>query len=171
MKAMTSKQPSETADALERRILEEVPRLRAFLRKLARDEAEDLLQEALERVLRYRSAFDPEGSLRGWLQKTAFRVYLDHRGRRSRSPEPLGERADRLIGGASASQLEAREEVERLLSGLSAPEREVILRFHRDERSIDEIAKDLGMPGGTVKSHLHRARRKIARRGSGRRDA
>ena len=40
-------------------------------------------------------------------------------------------------------------------------EREVLLRFHRDEASVEEIARQLPMPAGTVKSHLHRARARL----------
>jgi RNA polymerase sigma-70 factor (ECF subfamily) len=72
-----------SVDALQNQIVAHVPRLRAFLRKLSgsAQDAEDLLQDTLERSLRYRHSFDRSGSLPGWLMKTAFRCYLDLRDR------------------------------------------------------------------------------------------
>jgi RNA polymerase sigma-70 factor (ECF subfamily) len=57
-----------------------------------------------------------------------------------------------------------REQVERMLVPLSPVEREVLLRFHQREESVAEIARALALPEGTVKSHLSRARHKLARR-------
>ena len=49
---------------------------------------------------------------------------------------------------------------------LSGPKsREVVERFHRDGQSVATIGSELGLPEGTVKSHLHRARRRLAARG------
>lgn len=45
-----------------------------------------------------------------------------------------------------------------------AIERRVLLEFHQDGRSVREIARALGSPEGTVKSDLHRARRRLAER-------
>jgi RNA polymerase sigma-70 factor (ECF subfamily) len=97
--------------------------------------------------------------------KTAVRVHLDHRRRRSRAPEELGDRAEHLLA-APLVDPEARDLVENLLQRLSPIERTVVLAFHRDARSLREIAQSLDMPLGTVKSHLHRARIKLARGGS-----
>jgi len=40
----------------------------------------------------------------------------------------------------------------------------VLLRFHQREESVAEIASLLALPEGTVKSHLSRARHKLAQR-------
>jgi len=161
---------TESQRELERRILGEVPRLRAFLRNLAGEEADDLVQETIARGLRYRSAFRPAGSLVGWMTRIAFRVFLDHRARAARAPEALGER-EREIAAPETMGLDDREEIDRRLAVLSDMEREILLAFHRDGRSIAEIAQRRRMPAGTVKSHLHRARRKLGRRGPTQRDA
>jgi RNA polymerase sigma-70 factor (ECF subfamily) len=47
------------------------------------------------------------------------------------------------------------------LSSLGEIQREIILLFHQQSWSISDIARYLQMPEGTVKSHLHRARRKM----------
>ena len=146
---------------LERRISSEIPHLRAYLRHLAPREAEDLLQDVLERALRYRSAFDPNGSLRGWLQKTAFHVVLDFRRKGAKAPRLLGDGIWE-IEAPEKRPLAKKEQVNRLLKRLSRIEKEIVLRFHCRDESISRIARSLHMPEGTVKSHLHRARRKLA---------
>lgn len=145
------------------RIEAEIPGLRRFLtsRALPGDEVEDVLQDALARALRYRGSFDPAGSLGGWLRTTALRVSLDHRARRARGPLALGEAAEEL---AEPTPLEApdADEVRRLLLRLRPIEREVLVRFHQHGESVEQIARALARPVGTVKSDLHRARRRLA---------
>jgi RNA polymerase sigma-70 factor (ECF subfamily) len=149
--------------ALEDRILAHEPRLRAFLRKLSgsAQDTEDLVQETLTRGLRYQGSFDPVGSLPGWLMKTAFRCYLDLRARRRREPGQLGDAAE-LVTATDRSPVEARDLVSHLLQRLPPVEQDIVLRFHHRQETVAEIAQRLGMPVNTVKSHLHRARRKLA---------
>ncbi len=150
---------------LEREMLGELPSVRAFLGKLLsgrRDvEVEDLVQETVARALRYQSSFDPRHSLGPWLRRTAFRVFLDHGGAPQRDShaevvEPEAPRSE-LDG-----RVETREALEHILRSLQGVEREVLVRFHRDEQPLSEIATALGLPIGTVKSHLHRARKRLA---------
>ena len=149
--------------ALEDRILEHVPRLRAFLRKLSGSahDTEDLLQDTLERSLRHRRSFDPGGSLSGWLTKTAFRCYLDLREKRRREPSQLGDAAE-MVRARNQPSAEARDLIGQLLRRLAPIEQDIVLRFHHRRESIAEIGDALGMPVNTVKSHLHRARRKLS---------
>lgn len=157
---------AEARDPLEERLVGEIPALRAFLLRLAgsparRHEVDDLVQETLARALRYRGSFDPERSPGPWLRATALRLWID-RGRPARAEhEPLeGETAAEERGDA----LERRDSVRRVLAALEGAEREVLVRFHGRGESIRAIASALGLPEGTVKSHLHRARRRLAER-------
>jgi len=52
-------------------------------------------------------------------------------------------------------------ELERCLSKLPEMQREVITLFYLEEKSIEDVAQILDIPEGTVKSHLHRARRAL----------
>jgi len=159
------KERLRSEDSLEARLLAEIPHLRAFLRRLmgglAPVDGEDVLQEVMSRALRYRDAFDRRRALRPWLRTTALRAWLDHRERRRREPVALGDREDELRA-PMGDEMESAESVESLLRPLSAVERDVLVRFHRDDCSVREIAEALRMPEGTVKSHLHRARRRLA---------
>ena len=153
--------------ALDERLAAEIPRLRGFLGKLngARGvDVDDLVQESLARALRYRESFDGRRALWPWLKRTAFRVFLDQR-RAARASGDQGDEAIAEVPAWDRDGLAQREEVHRLLAALPAIEREVLLRFHRDGRSVREIAAERGIPEGTIKSHLHRARRRLAARG------
>jgi RNA polymerase sigma-70 factor (ECF subfamily) len=151
-------------EPLEARLPAQIPPLRPFLARLtggAGADAEDLLQEVMARALRYRDSFDPRRPLGPWLRTTALRAWFDLRERRRREPIALGE-DERELAAPPAPEVGAGEGLEALLKPLSAVEREVLLRFHRDGASVREVAAALGMPEGTVKSHLHRARRRLA---------
>jgi RNA polymerase sigma-70 factor (ECF subfamily) len=51
--------------------------------------------------------------------------------------------------------------VQQYLAKLPEIQREVITLFYLEERSIEDVAEILDIPEGTVKSHLHRARRAL----------
>ena len=154
------------ADALSERLPAALPALRAYVRALVRSagpepEAEDVVQEALTRALSHRGTYDPARPVLPWLKRTALRTFLDLRARPRPRPIPL-EEATEPRAPAAADTLAQRELVERLLERLGVREREVLERFHRQGQSVREIAGALGVAEGTVKSLLHRARRRLA---------
>lgn len=161
---------ASTADSrrLEARLAAEAPALRAFLRRIAghgasREEADDLAQDAIARALRYRDAYDESRPIASWLRGIALRVLLDHRERRSRAPAAVDGDGHEAVSPTDHT-VEHRDALERLLAPLSSVERDVLVRFHAHGEEVLEIARALELPEGTVKSHLHRARRKLARR-------
>src|SRR5262245_9612224 len=155
-------------ESLRERLLAEAPGLRSFAARLfgrAGADADDVAQEALARAWRYRRKFDERRELGPWLRRAALRVFLDHQERARRAPEAL----DAEPIAPARDVVASRDELESWLAPLSETEREVLMRFHRRRESISEIAARLSMPEGTVKSHLHRARRKLAERSEERR--
>ncbi len=56
---------------------------------------------------------------------------------------------------------EFRLQVEEQLQELSAIERTVLVLYHQEERSYEQIAAVLNMPVGTIRTHLHRGRKKL----------
>ena len=135
--------------------------LLAFLRRLCGgQDAEDVLQETMERIWRYRKAFDPDQAPKAWLFRSAFRTFLDHRKRRQRLPETLGQ-VDLQVSAPDPHTADLRDQLRQALSALNPTERDILLRFHRNAETLAEIARALHMPVNTVKSHLHRARLKL----------
>lgn len=150
-------------EPLEAALAPELPALRLYARRLAgAGEAEDLVQETLVRALRARGSFDPERALAPWLRRILLRLWIDQRKRADRRAGPLP--ASESLAARSEPGLESAEELERLLARLAPIERELLTGFHRDGLSIRELAARHALPEGTVKSHLHRARRELARR-------
>lgn len=153
-------------DALAAALAQQLDALRPFVTGLARRgpaalDADDLLQDVMERALRYRHTHQPGRALLPWLRRTAFRVFLDQRASLTRRPAGVDDLAA-LPAPGRADRLALVDEVRHLLAGLPAVEREVLLAFHRDGQPIAAIAAARDLPAGTVKSHLHRARRRLA---------
>ncbi|MBL1215979.1 MAG: RNA polymerase sigma factor [Planctomycetes bacterium] len=140
-----------------------------MLRLTGRPEvAEDVVQEAFVRVLKNLDRFDPKYRFSTWLFTIAKRLNVNW----SQKFHPVSEtdyvqscQGPGRSPLAQAASSEARRQVitmlDRALSGLGKIQREIILLFHQQDWSISEIAEYLDMPEGTIKSHLHRARRKM----------
>ncbi len=144
--------------------------LHAFLlRRCGRPElAEDLVQESFVRVLRSLDRFDPRFRFSTWLFTIGRRLMVNHFQKRrpaydsevveGRSVEDAPPARDILERERRESILGA---VEHALEGLNPSQRRIVRMFHEQGRSIQNIAGELGLPEGTIKSHLHRARRRM----------
>lgn len=132
------------------------------------DVAEDVVQEAFVRVIKNLDRFDPRFRFSTWLFTIAKRLYVNW----SQKFRPVSETdlvqsweggPDRPEDGAATA--ESRDGVHRLihlaLASLGEVQREIVLLFHQQDWSIAEISRYLDMPEGTIKSHLHRARRRM----------
>jgi len=160
---------AESADepqpSLAERLGAEAPALRAYLKRVigagrGAADADDVAQEALARALRYRGSYDPTRPLGAWLRGVALRVLLDHQAKSALAHGASHEQAAEAAARHDSS-LEQRDELEHALAPLSRLERELLVRFHARGESIRELARALELPEGTVKSHLHRARRRL----------
>ncbi|MFT5052973.1 MAG: RNA polymerase sigma factor (sigma-70 family) [Chlamydiales bacterium] len=156
--------PTDAPGPLQERLLVALPRLRAHLNArrpgIPGGDVDDVVQEVMARALRYQGSFDGTLALWPWLRRMAEHVLHDQHSTAIRLPE-LSEELDPSAPEIDAP-LDVRDEVERLLIQLPERERSVLLRFHQHEHSVSKIACDLGLPEGTVKSHLSRARRRLA---------
>lgn len=139
------------------------PRMLALLRRLCPTDAEDLLQETVAKVWRLRAGCELHGNVAGWLLQAAFRSFLDHRQRRRRDIV-----ADTDSVQAASAELpcaaELRDELERGLQRLSPLQRALLLGFHQEQLSLQQLARRHRLPLNTVKSHLHRARQLLVPR-------
>jgi RNA polymerase sigma-70 factor, ECF subfamily len=133
-----------------------------------RELAEDIVQEAFVRVLTNLDRFDPKYRFSTWLFTIARRVFLNIC--EKRRPVSDTDRMSQVSGrscGVNTSWDERddhehnRDCVQRALMVLSMEQREVIVLFHQHDWPIWLIAEHLGMPEGTVKSHLHRGRMRL----------
>jgi RNA polymerase sigma-70 factor (ECF subfamily) len=130
-----------------------------------REEARDAVQEAFFKAYRSLRTFKPGAKFSTWIFSIAYHACCDRLARRKRySNEEMPERADPSAG--PEAQAIATDEARRLRSAIDAlPEkyRTVITLYHLQGRQYEEIAQVLGMPMGTVKTHLFRAKEHLRR--------
>ncbi len=134
-----------------------------------RQTAEDLLQETFMKAFRAAGRLDPEGNVRAWLYTVATNVANDHLRKRYRKPEVyLDEEPAALETETQDTPYSVLEreydaaEVRGGLSKLKPAYRTVLLLYYKEELSYEEIASVLGVPLGTVKTNLHRAKTALA---------
>jgi len=135
--------------------------------------AEDIVQEAFVRVIKNLDRFDPRYRFSTWVFTIAKRLYVNAVQKQRPTYDTDTVNIQEGAGGAAAtpSGLSARSEamdnvrdlLDTVLAGLNEQQREIILLFHQQNWPITDIAEHLDMPEGTVKSHLHRARKRMKR--------
>ncbi len=143
-----------------------------------RELAEDLAQETFVKVLNAIDRYRPEFKFSSWVFKIANNSAIDHLRKKdldtlSLEGGPDATTADRLeatalqIGDSGESpldELEARElgsAIETAIGRLRPEYRTCIILRHVEGRPYDEIAEILGLPLGTVKTYIHRARAEL----------
>ena len=138
-----------------------------YLRRLIGDDqdAADTLQEAWLRILRGLPGLRDPARLRPWLFGIARRALMD-RLRRGY--------ADPIVDASAAAELaapepnpELAEDLDTLqdeLASMPLVEREVLVLFYLQELPLGQVAEVLGVPVGTVKSRLFRARNLLRER-------
>jgi RNA polymerase sigma-70 factor (ECF subfamily) len=126
-----------------------------------RGRAEELTQDTFLKIWRSLPRFDAgRASFSTWLYAVARNTCLSalrHDARRRTLP--LDETRE---PAAPACEGGARTGVWSLVDRLPEAQRRVITLFYLEDRSLHEVGRLLDMPEGTVKSHLHRARRALA---------
>jgi RNA polymerase sigma-70 factor (ECF subfamily) len=126
-------------------------------------DAQDLVQEVLLRVRRGLATYRP-GSLEAWLSRITTNAFLDETRRRKRRPsEPLPDDPDRVLaGGDDAATALARatlsDDVQDALRALPDEYRAAVVLCDVVGLPYGEIADQLGVPVGTVRSRIHRGR-------------
>jgi RNA polymerase sigma factor (sigma-70 family) len=134
--------------------------------------AEDLAAETFTRAFDHRARYDPAyADARPWLFGIAANLVHDHQRAELRRLRALARvrRWDDTSGSedlaagavARADAAAAGPAVAAALTGLRAEERDVLLLVAWAGLEYDEVARATGVPIGTVRSRLHRARRRL----------
>jgi RNA polymerase sigma-70 factor, ECF subfamily len=143
-----------------------------------RETAEDLAQETFIKVLNALDRYDPSFKFSSWIFKIAHNTALDRL--RKKEPEtlsldgsPHARTADEIeastIAAVSATETpeeytanrELGGEIEEAIAKLRPEYRTAIVLCHVEGRPYDEIAETMGVPLGTVKTYIHRARNEL----------
>lgn len=137
-----------------------------LIARIVRDPAlaEDLAQETFLKAFRNLGAFDAARKFSSWLFRIAHNTSLDAlrraRARRAVAAE-VGDRAippppDPVEAAALGRALDAA------LARLRPEQRTAIVLRYQEGCSYDEVAHAMGIPEGTAKTHVHRARKQLA---------
>jgi len=125
--------------------------------------AEDVAQDAFINVWRGLPRFDRRAALGTWIYAIARNTALMQLRRRRKLVSldaGSGSEGAELLDSLAGDEGRPPEAygVERLLARLPDTQRRVITLFYLEGRSCEAVAEELGMPVGTVKNHLFRAR-------------
>ncbi len=147
---------------------------RTLLRLLgSREHLDDLAQEVFLRLYRALPSFRGEALVSTYLYRITVNVAQDERKRRLQRDKPLRSISDEEEGWSerlqhpsrnAEEQMQEREfaaMVEAQLQRVSDIERSVLVLYHQEECTYEQIAEALRIPIGTVRTHLHRARKKL----------
>jgi RNA polymerase sigma-70 factor (ECF subfamily) len=132
------------------------------------DQAEDAAQESLVRVWKALAKYDQRASLSTWIYTITRNRCLTAIERR-RDLDSLSDPAvEHEAETAQAVDPESPQDhlaiLRELVEALPERYRRVLTLFYYEERSVAEVAQMLGLPEGTVKTNLHRARAALGER-------
>ncbi|MEM7482874.1 MAG: RNA polymerase sigma factor [Acidobacteriota bacterium] len=140
--------------------------------KGVREEAEDVLQTAYQKVVDGRSTFDGRSEFKTWLFAIIWRTAADRRRRRAWRRALLGRwiddaRSESREATSPLHRLEASERAERVrraLATLSERQHQVLDLVFYHEHSIRQAAEVLGLRLGTARVHYQRGKAALSER-------
>ncbi|MEV6150193.1 RNA polymerase sigma factor [Nonomuraea sp. NPDC052129] len=143
--------------ALDRLLDELAPYVRRLCARIAPAAADDATQEALLAIFRGLPSLQTPEAIMTWVRSITVRTAI-RLARRHDLEAPTDEPAEGTLTGGHASSLEGLVDIDDALARLPISQRVVLVLRTREGLSEQEIATTLGIPAGTVKSRLHRAR-------------
>lgn len=139
--------------------------------------AEDLAQDIFIKAFRRLDTYDPERKFSSWLFKIAHNTTIDFLRRHAPETVPLEAEKEDDRGSLSAVLSDESSEnpaaaaerrdlgraLERAIARLRPEYREAVVLFYVEGATYQDICEATGLPLGTVKTNLHRARKELAR--------
>ena len=153
-------------DEFGRLLVEQIPRLRRYACSLTgnRDQADELVQESLDRAWSRMQHWQPGSNLRAWLFTIMHNLFVNRVRRENRVGwETLGQREYPDPRSPSVEGALQLEELQAAIASLPGEQREVLLLVAVEGMSYQQVAEVLNIPLGTVMSRLHRARERMRR--------
>jgi RNA polymerase sigma-70 factor (ECF subfamily) len=150
-----------------------LPDLRGRAMRLCADRtlSDDLVQDTIERALRFAGQYEQGTNLRAWAYQILFSVFITRYRRAGRERKAL-----RILASDPHAWTQPvrfappdacgtfTKATARAVDSLPAGFRSVVMLVDVGQRSYREAALELGLPVGTVMSRLHRGRKLLASR-------
>jgi len=133
-------------------------------------DAEDITFDTFIRCFKSLKTFDTKRPFATWLYTIAHNLTIDFLRKNKKHYEQIDERSVEEIEIADEKSSrpaldydiqQKLNKVEQALAQLPPIDREIIILFHREEKSYQEISSILNLPETTIKTRLHRARLRL----------
>jgi RNA polymerase sigma-70 factor (ECF subfamily) len=131
----------------------------------SRAAAEDVAQEVFVKLWKSLDRYDGRAKLSTWIYAITRNAAISAR----RRERPAGSLSDEATLAEAEAQAAVEDEPHaddatlwRAVAALPDAQRQAVILYYQDERPVEEIAAMLGMPVNTIKTHLHRARARLA---------
>ena len=149
-----------------------VPRLRRYARALVgnRNDADDLVQDTLERAWAKSAMWRGVADMRAWLFGIMHNVHVDGVRRSKLHTVVLDEDVPEIPVAPTQGDRLAVLDLQAALERLPIEQREVVLLIALEDLSYAEVASTLGIPIGSVMSRLSRGRERLRSLMEGRSD-
>lgn len=152
--------------AFARLVDEYSPGLHSFIFNLTLGNAaltDDIAQEAFIKAYLQLKSFKGISRFRTWLYRIACNEFTDQM-RRRQPDDDIDLYASKIeADNTSDRHYQLNHDLAVAMASLSEAERTAVLLFFYDDRPLKEVAKIMDIPEGTVKSHISRAKTKMAR--------
>jgi RNA polymerase sigma-70 factor (ECF subfamily) len=161
--------PAKSPKVLQDLLVTHLPHLRVRAARLygtgCRADADDLVQDTIERALLQASTLVTHPQPRRWLLRVMFNLFIDRQRRRSQRGDRWLQDEEQLLSPPpyepSAWELVSDAEVARAMAQLPPLPRGVMQLSIVEKRTYKEISSMLSIPMGTVGTRILRARRRL----------
>ena len=147
----------------EQQLLTWVPRLRRYARAIAgsREDADDLVQDTLERAWAKSALWRGVGDMRAWLYSIMHNLHVDGVRKPKIAIVNVDDELPELPVAATQGERLAVIDLQTALNQLPIEQREILLLVALEDMAYGDIAKTLSIPIGTVMSRLSRGRERL----------
>jgi RNA polymerase sigma-70 factor, ECF subfamily len=164
----TTRRPDADQTALRQSLSDMAPELFGRALRMARSAAtaEDLVQDTVERAMRFEAHYQPGTNLRAWVYQILFSVFVTRCRRSRREKNALANLSSDPCAWTTRDQAAEMESlsppVARALASVPPVFRDALVLVDLNDLPYKEAARQLGVPVGTVMSRLYRGRRMLA---------
>ena len=147
----------------EQQLLTWVPRLRRYARAIAgsREDADDLVQDTLERAWAKSSLWRGVGDMRAWLFGIMHNLHVDGVRKPKLAVVNVDEDLPEIPVAPTQAERLAVVDLQTALNQLPIEQREILLLVALEDMAYVDIATTLSIPIGTVMSRLSRGRERL----------